>query len=142
MERLSPNEVAVVGRAISNKVQSSTFLLSPVGLLRDDAFGGLLEAVRVLARQEGIETVFAFGITDTHLRGILHTSSSTVEPEKWVSSLFPQGDSDVDEHDGDANTLMISIHLGLFGLHKDREALWTLTAQLVQDAFMEKVGVA
>ena len=139
--KLSANVMAIVSKALSNQTCISTFTLASVGMIREDDSSGIEEAADFLIRREGVETVVVFGIVDSStLVGSLHTTSGTVEPEKWIRTLLEEDES-LEIEESDAALCRFHANLGLLGKCKEKAELWKITEQFVTERFVEKIGV-
>ncbi len=139
--KLSANVMAIVSKALSNQTCISTFTLAPVGMMREDDSSGIEEAADFLIRREGVETVVVFGVVNSKmLVGSLHTTSGTVDPEKWIRALLEEDES-LEIEEADAGLCRFQANLGLLGKCKEKSRLWLITEQFVTDRFVEKIGV-
>ncbi len=140
--RLTQNEMDIIAKAISSPLIEGTFALAAIGRIRKDDMGGVQNAADLMLRQEGIETTLVTGIVESeNLYGVLHTISSTVEPEKWIRDLFPEEQGLVITSILDSKEVIsFEIPLGPLGRCKDKDALWDLTRNFLSALFLEKIG--
>lgn len=138
-------EISVLTKALNSVERVNTYVLALAGPIRPENANGLDLAADTLLRAEGVETTFVVSLADDALIGVLKTRSGTVEPVKWIESLFPfppeaEGAISYKDDDDPKTEAHFTIPLGLLGQCKDKNALWALTETHVKDLFQDKVG--
>jgi len=140
----SQGHLATLTKALNSTHRLNTHVLAGAGSIRPENMSGLDTAADTLIRLEGVETAIVFALKDGTLSGVLKTRSGTVDPHKWITSLFSFTEDDVysfGEDDDEKSTCHFTIPLGLLGKCPDKSQLWDIANSYVTNLFVEKVGV-
>ena len=132
----------VIQRGLNNKVIRGTFLLAGVGFVREEDRDGIAQTADFLLRHEGVETALVFGIVNGGaVDGSLRSSSATIDPDRWLKSVFGTDSTGKPFGGGRRGTGGFRIPLGLFARCHDRDALWSIGKKTIEDLVFEKIGV-
>jgi nanoRNase/pAp phosphatase (c-di-AMP/oligoRNAs hydrolase) len=140
-QSVTSRTMEIMQKGLNNKLIRGTFLLAGVGFVREDDRDGIAQTADFLLRHEGIETAIVFGIVNnTIVDGSLRTTSATVDPDRWLKEVFGQDSTGKPYGGGRRNKGGFRIPLGLLARSPDRNALWNLGEQTIQELVFEKIG--
>ena len=103
---------------------------------------GIGQCADYLLHREGIETVFVYGVIgNSFIDGSLRTKSHTLDPDKWIKNVFGKDQDDKWYGGGRKDKGGFQIPLGVFSKCTDKELLWILIKNTIDELFYEKIGV-
>jgi nanoRNase/pAp phosphatase (c-di-AMP/oligoRNAs hydrolase) len=133
----------MIQKALERKQVLDNFICTDVGFVRREHRDGIPQAAEFLLQREGSDTVLVFGIVDGKtVDGSLRTRSDTMNPDTFLKRAFGH-DEDTHTYYGGGNIRDkggFQIPLGFLSQHTDRELLYRMTCELVQDKFLEAIG--
>jgi nanoRNase/pAp phosphatase (c-di-AMP/oligoRNAs hydrolase) len=128
--------------ALQHKDIKGTYLFSGVGYVREEDRDGIGQCADYLLHREGIETVFVYGVVgNSFIDGSLRTKSHTLDPDKWIKNVFGKDQDDKWYGGGRKDKGGFQIPLGVFSKCSDKELLWILIKNTIDELFYEKIGV-
>ncbi len=138
-----PAVMVMIQQALERKPILDNFLVTDVGFVRREHRDGIPQTAECLLQREGIDTVLVFGIVEGKtLDGSLRTRSDTITPDTFLKKTFGL-DEETQSYYGGGNIKDkggVQIPLGFLGQPPDRELLYRLTWELVQEKFLEALG--
>ena len=140
---LAPAVMDMIQQALERKQILDNFLFADVGFVRREHRDGIPQTAEFLLQREGIDTVLVFGIVEGKIiDGSLRTRSDTINPDTFLKKTFGL-DEETQSYYGGGNIKDkggFQIPLGFLGQHPDRELLYRLTWELVQEKFLDGIG--
>jgi nanoRNase/pAp phosphatase (c-di-AMP/oligoRNAs hydrolase) len=140
---LAPAVMDMIQQALERKQILDNFLFTDVGFVRREHRDGIPQTAEFLLQREGIDTVLVFGIVEGKtIDGSLRTRSDTINPDTFLKKTFGL-DEETQSYYGGGNIKDkggFQIPLGFLGHHSDRELLYRLTWELVQEKFLDGIG--
>jgi nanoRNase/pAp phosphatase (c-di-AMP/oligoRNAs hydrolase) len=142
-QSLAPPVLDMIHKALERKRVLDNFILTDVGFVRPEHRDGIPQAAEFLLQREGTDTVLVFGIVEGRtVDGSLRTRSDTINPDAFLKRAFGL-DEEKQTYYGGGNIRDkggFQIPLGFLGHHPDRELLYRLTCELIQERFLEAIG--
>ncbi len=133
----------MIHKALEKKRVLDNYILTDVGYVRHEHRDGIPQAAEFLLQREGTDTVLVFGIVEGRtVDGSLRTRSDTINPDAFLKRAFGL-DEEKQTYYGGGNIRDkggFQIPLGFLGHHPDRELLYRLTCELIQERFLEAIG--
>lgn len=129
--------------ALVNRRIHDNFIFSDVGFVRSSDRDGIPQAAELLLSREGTDTVLVFGIVDEKtIDGSLRTKSETINPDEFLKGFLgvsPEsgryyGGGNIRDRGG------FQIPLGFFSLHEDKNLVYTMARQVIENSFLEYIG--
>jgi nanoRNase/pAp phosphatase (c-di-AMP/oligoRNAs hydrolase) len=140
-QSISSKSMDILQVALDKKILKGTYMIAGVGHVREEDRDGIGEAADYLLRREGVDTVLVYGIVGGEIiDGSLRTTSSTVDPDKWMKDMFGLDRSGRYYGGGRNDKGGFQIPLGVFEHCTDRDLLWRTVCHTVEDRFFEKIG--
>jgi len=143
-QSLSPAVMDMIQSALDRKRIYDNFLLSDVGFVRKENRDGIPQTADFLLTREGIDTVLVFGVVDGKtVDGSLRTRNDTINPDTFLKKAFGI-DDDRGTYYGGGNIRDkggFQIPIGFLAQHKDRDQLYRLACEVVQEKFLEAIGL-
>ncbi|MDH5681955.1 MAG: hypothetical protein OEZ36_10225, partial [Spirochaetota bacterium] len=141
-QSVSAKTMDITETALQNKDIRGTFLFAGVGFVREEDRDGIGQAADYLLRREGIETVIVYGIVGgKYIDGSLRTTSHTLDPDKWIKDLFGVSTDGKPFGGGRRDKGGFQLPLSVFARCKDKDLLWQVTRQTIEDIFYKKIGI-
>jgi nanoRNase/pAp phosphatase (c-di-AMP/oligoRNAs hydrolase) len=142
-QSLAPPVMDMIQKALEKKQVFDTFIFTDVGFVRREHRDGIPQAADFLLQREGTDTVLVFGIVEGKIvDGSLRTRSDTINPDAFLKKAFGL-DEEKKAYYGGGNIRDkggFQIPLGFLGHHEDRELLYRMTCEIVQEKFLEAIG--
>jgi nanoRNase/pAp phosphatase (c-di-AMP/oligoRNAs hydrolase) len=142
-QSLAPPVMDMIQKALEKKQVFDTFIFTDVGFVRREHRDGIPQAADFLLQREGTDTVLVFGIVEGKIvDGSLRTRSDTINPDAFLKKAFGL-DEEKKAYYGGGNIRDkggFQIPLGFLGHHADRELLYRMTCEIVQEKFLEAIG--
>lgn len=142
-QSLAPAVMDMIQKALEKKQVFDTFVFTDVGFVRREHRDGIPQAAEFLLQREGTETVLVFGIVEGKtIDGSLRTRSDTISPDTFLKKAFGF-DEEKQTYYGGGNIKDkggFQIPLGFLGQHADRELLYRLTCEVIQEKFLQAIG--
>jgi nanoRNase/pAp phosphatase (c-di-AMP/oligoRNAs hydrolase) len=142
-QSLAPPVLDMIQQALEKKQIFDTFIFTDVGFVRREHRDGIPQTADFLLQREGTETVLVFGIVDGKvIDGSLRTRSDTINPDTFLKKAFGL-DAEKRAYYGGGNIRDkggFQIPLGFLGQYADRELLYRMTCESVQEKFLEAIG--
>jgi nanoRNase/pAp phosphatase (c-di-AMP/oligoRNAs hydrolase) len=142
-QSMAPAVMDMIQQALERKQILDNFLFTDVGFVRREHRDGIPQTAEFLLQREGIDTVLVFGIVEGKtIDGSLRTRSDTINPDTFLKKTFGL-DEETQSYYGGGNVKDkggFQIPLGFLGHHPDRELLYRLTWELVQEKFLDGIG--
>lgn len=142
-QSLAPAVMDMIQKALEKKQVFDTFVFTDVGFVRREHRDGIPQAAEFLLQREGTDTVLVFGIVEGKMiDGSLRTRSDTINPDTFLKKAFGF-DEEKQTYYGGGNIKDkggFQIPLGFLGQHPDRELLYRLTCEVVQEKFLQAIG--
>ena len=142
-QSMAPAVMDMIHKALERKQVLDNFIFTDVGFVRREHRDGIPQTAEFLLQREGIDTVLVFGIVDgKSIDGSLRTRSDTINPDTFLKKTFGL-DEEKQSYYGGGNIKDkggFQIPLGFLGHHPDRELLYRLTCELVQEKFLDGIG--
>lgn len=142
-QSMAPAVMDMIHQALERKQILDNFLFTDVGFVRREYRDGIPQTAEFLLQREGIDTVLVFGIVEGKtIDGSLRTRSDTLTPDTFLKKTFGL-DEEKQSYYGGGNIKDkggFQIPLGFLGQHSDRELLYRLTWELVQEKFLDGIG--
>lgn len=142
-QSLAPAVMDMIHKALERKQVLDNFVFTDVGFVRREHRDGIPQTAEFLLQREGIDTVLVFGIVDGKtIDGSLRTRSDTINPDTFLKKTFGL-DEEKQSYYGGGNIKDkggFQIPLGFLSQHPDRELLYRLTCELVQEKFLDSIG--
>jgi nanoRNase/pAp phosphatase (c-di-AMP/oligoRNAs hydrolase) len=133
----------MIQKALEKKQVFDNFIFTDVGFVRREHRDGIPQAADFLLQREGTDTVLVFGIVDGKIvDGSLRTRSDTINPDTFLKKAFGL-DEEKKAYYGGGNIRDMGgfqIPLGFLGQYADRELLYRITCEIVQEKFLEAIG--
>ena len=133
----------MIQKALEKKQVFDTFVFTDVGFVRREHRDGIPQAAEFLLQREGTDTVLVFGIVEGKtIDGSLRTRSDTINPDTFLKKAFGF-DEEKQTYYGGGNIKDkggFQIPLGFLGHHADRELLYRLTCEVIQEKFLQAIG--
>lgn len=142
-QSMAPAVMDMVQKALEKKQVFDTFVFTDVGFVRGEHRDGIPQAAEFLLQREGTDTVLVFGIVEGKtIDGSLRTRSDTISPDAFLKKAFGF-DEEKQTYYGGGNIKDkggFQIPLGFLGQHTDRELLYRLTCEVIQEKFLQAIG--
>jgi nanoRNase/pAp phosphatase (c-di-AMP/oligoRNAs hydrolase) len=142
-QSLAPPVMDMIQKALEKKQVFDNFIFTDVGFVRREHRDGIPQAADFLLQREGTDTVLVFGIVDGKMvDGSLRTRSDTINPDTFLKRAFGL-DEEKKAYYGGGNIRDkggFQIPLGFLGHYTDRELLYRMTCEIVQEKFLEAIG--
>ena len=142
-QSMAPPVMDMIHKALERKQVLDNFIFTDVGFVRHEHRDGIPQTAEFLLQREGIDTVLVFGIVDGKtIDGSLRTRSDTINPDTFLKKTFGV-DEEKQSYYGGGNIKDkggFQIPLGFLGHHPDRELLYRMTCELVQEKFLDAIG--
>jgi len=142
-QSLAPPVMDMIQKALEKKQVLDSFIFTDVGFVRREHRDGIPQAADFLLQREGTDTVLVFGIVEGKMvDGSLRTRSDTINPDAFLKKAFGL-DEEKKAYYGGGNIRDkggFQIPLGFLGHHADRELLYRMTCEIVQEKFLEAIG--
>jgi nanoRNase/pAp phosphatase (c-di-AMP/oligoRNAs hydrolase) len=142
-QSMAPAVMDMIHKALEKKQVFDTFVFTDVGFVRREHRDGIPQAAELLLQREGTDTVLVFGIVDGKMiDGSLRTRSDTINPDTFLKKAFGF-DEEKQAYYGGGNIRDkggFQIPLGFLGQHADRELLYRMTCEIVQEKFLQAIG--
>lgn len=131
--------------ALVNRRIHDNFIFSDVGFVRQSDRDAIPQIAELLITREGTDTVLIFGIVDEKtIDGSLRTRSETINPDEFLKGFLgisPEsgkyyGGGNIRDRGG------FQIPLGFFSLHEDKNLVYTMARQVIENSFLEYIGKA
>ena len=131
--------------ALVNRRIHDNFIFSDVGFVRQSDRDAIPQVAELLLTREGTDTVLIFGIVDEKtIDGSLRTRSETINPDEFLKGFLgvsPEsgkyyGGGNIRDRGG------FQIPLGFFSLHEDKNLVYTMARQVIENSFLEYIGKA
>ena len=131
--------------ALVNRRIHDNFIFSDVGFVRSPDRDAIPQVAELLLTREGTDTVLVFGIVDEKMiDGSLRTRSETINPDEFLKGFLgvsPEsgkyyGGGNIRDRGG------FQIPLGFFSLHEDKNLVYTMARQVIENSFLEYIGKA
>lgn len=131
--------------ALVNRRIHDNFIFSDVGFVRSVDRDAIPQVAELLLAREGTDTVLVFGIVDEkYIDGSLRTRSETINPDEFLKGFLgvsPEsgkyyGGGNIRDRGG------FQIPLGFFSLHEDKNLVYTMARQVIENSFLEYIGKA
>jgi nanoRNase/pAp phosphatase (c-di-AMP/oligoRNAs hydrolase) len=131
--------------ALVNRRIHDNFIFSDVGFVRSADRDAIPQVAELLLTREGTDTVLVFGIVDEKMiDGSLRTRSETINPDEFLKGFLgvsPEsgkyyGGGNIRDRGG------FQIPLGFFSLHEDKNLVYTMARQVIENSFLEYIGKA
>jgi nanoRNase/pAp phosphatase (c-di-AMP/oligoRNAs hydrolase) len=142
-QSLAPAVMDMIQKALEKKQVFDTFVFTDVGFVRREHRDGIPQAAEFLLQREGTDTVLVFGIVEGKtIDGSLRTRSDTINPDTFLKKAFGF-DEEKQAYYGGGNIKDkggFQIPLGFLSHHADRELLYRLTCEVIQEKFLQAIG--
>jgi nanoRNase/pAp phosphatase (c-di-AMP/oligoRNAs hydrolase) len=142
-QSIAPAVMDMIHKALEKKQVFDTFVFTDVGFVRREHRDGIPQAAEFLLQREGTDTVLVFGIVESKMiDGSLRTRSDTINPDTFLKKAFGF-DEEKQTYYGGGNIKDkggFQIPLGFLGQHTDRELLYRLTCEVIQEKFLQAIG--
>jgi nanoRNase/pAp phosphatase (c-di-AMP/oligoRNAs hydrolase) len=142
-QSLAPAVMDMVQKALEKKQVLDNFIFTDVGFVRHEHRDGIPQAAEFLLQREGTDTVLVFGIVDGKtIDGSFRTRSDTINPDAFLKRAFGF-DQEKQTYYGGGNIKDkggFQIPLGFLGQYTDRELLYRMTCEIVQEKFLHAIG--
>ena len=142
-QSMAPPVMDMIHKALERKQVLDNFIFTDVGFVRHEHRDGIPQTAEFLLQREGIDTVLVFGIVDGKtIDGSLRTRSDTINPDTFLKKTFGL-DEEKQSYYGGGNIKDkggFQIPLGFLGQHPDRELLYRMTCELIQEKFLDAIG--
>lgn len=142
-QSMAPAVMDMIHKALERKQILDNFVFTDVGFVRREHRDGIPQTAEFLLQREGTDTVLVFGIVDGKtIDGSLRTRSDTINPDTFLKKTFGL-DEEKQSYYGGGNIKDkggFQIPLGFLSQHPDRDLLYRLTCELVQEKFLEGIG--
>jgi len=142
-QSLAPPVMDMIQKALEKKQVFDNFIFTDVGFVRREHRDGIPQAADFLLQREGTDTVLVFGIVEGKIvDGSLRTRSDTINPDAFLKKAFGLDDEKKAYYGGGniRDKGGFQIPLGFLGHHADRELLYRMTCEIVQEKFLEALG--
>jgi nanoRNase/pAp phosphatase (c-di-AMP/oligoRNAs hydrolase) len=142
-QSLAPPVMDMIQKALEKKQVFDNFIFTDVGFVRREHRDGIPQAADFLLQREGTDTVLVFGIVEGKIvDGSLRTRSDTINPDAFLKKAFGLDDEKKAYYGGGniRDKGGFQIPLGFLGHHADRELLYRMTCEIVQEKFLEAIG--
>ena len=142
-QSMAPAVMDMIQKALEKKQVFDTFVFTDVGFVRHEHRDSIPQAAEFLLQREGTDTVLVFGIVDGKtIDGSLRTRSDTINPDTFLKKAFGF-DEEKQTYYGGGNIKDkggFQIPLGFLRHHADRELLYRLTCEVIQEKFLQAIG--
>lgn len=142
-QSMAPAVMDMIHKALEKKQVFDTFVFTDVGFVHREHRDGIPQAAEFLLQREGTDTVLVFGIVDGKMiDGSLRTRSDTINPDTFLKKAFGF-DEEKQAYYGGGNIRDkggFQIPLGFLSQHVDRELLYRMTCEVVQEKFLQAIG--
>ena len=142
-QSLAPAVMDMIQKALEKKQVFDTFVFTDVGFVRREHRDGIPQAAEFLLQREGTDTVLVFGIVESKMiDGSLRTRSDTINPDTFLKKAFGFDEEKQTYYDNSniKDKGKFQIPLGFLGQHADRELLYRLTCEVIQEKFLQAIG--
>ena len=143
-QSLKPAVTDMIQKALEKKQVFDNIVLTDVGFVREEHRDGIPQVAEFLLQREGTETVLAFGIVDGKtIDGSIRTRSDTINPDAFLKKTFGH-DEERQTYYGGGNIRDkggFQIPLGFLAQSQDRDLLYRLACEVVQDKFLKAIGL-
>jgi nanoRNase/pAp phosphatase (c-di-AMP/oligoRNAs hydrolase) len=140
---LKPVVMDMLQKALERKQVFDNIILTDVGFVRAEHRDGIPQVSEFLLQREGIDTVLVFGIVDgTTVDGSMRTRSDTIKPDTFLKKTFGL-DEERQTYYGGGNVREkggFQIPLGFLAQSPDRDLLYRIACEAVQEKFLAAVG--
>ncbi len=140
---LPPAVMDMIQKALERRKIFDNFIFTDVGFVRGEHRDGIPQVAEFLLQREGTDTVLVFGIVDGKaVDGSLRTRSDTVNPDTFLKKAFGL-DEEKRTYYGGGNIRDkggFQIPLGFLAQSPDRELLYRMACEVVQEKFLEAIG--
>ena len=142
-QSIAPAVMDMIQKALESKEVFDNFIFTDVGFVRGEHRDGIPQAAEFLLRREGTDTVLVFGIIDgKRVDGSIRTRSDSVNPDSFLKKAFGldeeshiyYGGGNIKDKGG------FQIPLGLLAQSSDRETLYQMAREVVQQKFLQAIG--
>jgi nanoRNase/pAp phosphatase (c-di-AMP/oligoRNAs hydrolase) len=140
---LPPAVMDMIQKALEKKQVFDNFIFTDVGFVRSEHRDGIPQVAEFLLQREGTDTVLVFGIVDGKtVDGSLRTRSDTINPDTFLKRAFGldeekkiyYGGGNIKDKGG------FQIPLGFLAQSPDRDLLYRMACDVVQEKFLEVIG--
>lgn len=142
-QSLTPAVMDMIQKALEKKQVFDNFIFTDVGFVRSEHRDGIPQAAEFLLQREGTDTVLVFGIVDSKtIDGSLRTRSDTITPDTFLKKTFGF-DEEKKTYYGGGNIKDkggFQIPLGFLGQYSDRDLLYRMACEIVQEKFLTAIG--
>jgi nanoRNase/pAp phosphatase (c-di-AMP/oligoRNAs hydrolase) len=142
-QSMAPAVMDMIHKALERKQVLDNFVFTDVGFVRREHRDGIPQTAEFLLQREGIDTVLVFGIVDGKtIDGSLRTRSDKINPDTFLKKTFGV-DEERHSYYGGGNIKDkggFQIPFGFLGQHTDRELLYRMTCELIQEKFFDAIG--
>jgi nanoRNase/pAp phosphatase (c-di-AMP/oligoRNAs hydrolase) len=119
-------------RALGNLEVIRDFAIAGVGSVSLNNRDAIATAADFILRREDIDTVLVYGLVENRIDGSLRTTSATVDPAKFLASVFGNDEAGRPYGGGRADKGGFQLPLGLLAECEDPEKLWELAQSVVR----------
>jgi nanoRNase/pAp phosphatase (c-di-AMP/oligoRNAs hydrolase) len=142
-QSLKPAVMEMIQKSLDKKQVFDNIILTDVGFVRSEHRDGIPQVAEFLLQREGTETVLAFGIVDGKIiDGSMRTRSDTINPDAFLKKTFGL-DEEKQIYYGGGNIRdkgAFQIPLGFIAQSPDRDLLYRLACEVVQEKFLKAIG--
>lgn len=142
-QSLAPAVMDMIQKALEKKQVFDNFIFTDVGFVRREHRDGIPQVAEFLLQREGTDTVLVFGIVDGKtVDGSLRTRSDTINPDTFLKKAFGF-DEEKKTYYGGGNIKDkggFQIPLGFLGQYPDRDLLYRMACEIIQEKFLEAIG--
>ncbi len=139
----SPTILDMFENALVNRKVHDNFIFSDVGFVRSADRDGIPQVTELLLDREGTDTVLVFGIVDEKIiDGSFRTRSEIINPDEFIKG-FLGASAESGKYYGGGNVQDrggFQIPLGFFSLHEDKNALYSMARQVIEQSFLDYLG--
>jgi len=143
-QSLKPAVMDMIQKALEKKQIFDTIILTDVGFVRGEHRDGIPQVAEFLLQREGAETVLVFGLVDGKtVDGSMRTRSDTISPDQFLKKAFGL-DEERQVYYGGGNIRDkggFQIPLGFLAQSHDRELLYRLACEVIQEKALEAMGL-
>ena len=142
-QSMAPAVMDMIHKALEKKQVFDNFIFSDVGFVRREHRDGIPQTAEFFLQREGTDTVLVFGIVDGKaVDGSFRTRSDTINPDTFLKKAFGfdegkqtyYGGGNIKDKGG------FQIPLGFLGQYTDRELLYRMTCEIIQEKFLQAIG--
>ena len=130
---VSPETLSVIGRAIANREQEGSVLLTGVGEITDrDA---LAQAADRLLDLEGVQATMVYGVVDGTIYASARARGADIDLGEALRDAFGQ----IGSAGGHADMAGAQIDLGMIAVDEHEESLEEIVHSIVSDRFLDAI---